>query len=288
MSDNRLSKIVRYIEYYDTVDITIRTCGHQFADRKVDGPYEPEFHILQYVTEGKGYLELNGKTYEVVKGDMFFLPEGHTCKYYGDTKTPYAYYWVAFQGKYAEHLLKQCNITVDSPVMHINDTKAEKQFELMFKDMRQHKLPAILMVLSHLYSLFAILVKISSANKMFAGHYLIEEAMLFIDHHYCEPITIKDICRHLNCDVSHFIKIFKKNQGVSPKEYLESVRLTRAKLLLKENKLTITQIAFSLGFNDYSVFFRWFKKETGLTPREYRVGQLRKKHPTEELTPKNN
>lgn len=286
MSNRDLSKIVRFIEYYDTVDITIRTCGHQFADIKVDGPYEPEFNILQYVTEGKGYLELAGKTYEVVKGDMFFLPEGQTCKYYSDSKNPYAYYWVAFQGKYAEHLLKQCNITIDNPVMHVNNQRAEKQFELMFKDMRQHKLPAILMVLSHLYSLFSILIKISSANKMFAGHYLIEEAMLYMDHHYCESITVKDVCKQLNCDVSHFIKIFKKYQGISPKEYLESLRLTRAKLLLKENKLTIVQISSSLGFDDYSVFYRWFKKETGKTPRKYRIEKIKKKQQTEELTPK--
>ena len=274
MSDNNLSKIVRFIDYYDTVDITICTCGHQFADKKVDGPYEPEFSVLQYVTEGKGYLELGGKTYEIVQGDLFFLPEGHTCKYYADEKDPYAYYWVAFQGKYAEHLLKKCNITSDDPVMHVNNKQAERQFELMFKDMRQHKLPAILMVLSHLYCLFSILIKITSANRTYTGHYLIEEAMLYMDHHYCEPITVKDVCTYLNCDISHFIKVFKRHQGLSPKEYLDSLKLTRAKQLLKENRLTITQIASSLGFDDYSAFYKWFKKESGRSPRKYRSEKL--------------
>lgn len=288
MKKNDLSKICRYIEYYDTVDITIRTCGYQFSDIKVDGPYEPEFNILQYVTAGKGYLELFGKTYEVVKGDMFFLPEGQTCKYYGDVNNPYAYYWVTFQGKYAEHLLKQCNITAENPVMHIDDKQVEKQFELMFKKMRQHQLPAILMVLSHLYALFSILIKKSKANRTFTGHYLIEEAMLYIDHHYCEPITIKDICKKLNCDFSHFTKIFKKYQGVSPKEYLESLRLTRAKLLLKENMQSIEQISYSLGFEDYSVFYRWFKRTTGETPREYRLEKNQKKQHPEEQTLKKN
>ena len=286
MKKSELSKICRFIDYYDTVDVTIRTCGHQFADKKVDGPYEPEFSILQYVTNGKGYLELGGKSYEVSKGDMFFLPEGQTCKYYGDLNDPYDYYWVSFQGKYAEHLLKQCNITAENPVMHVNNPRAEKQFELMFKDMRQHKLPAILMVLSHLYCLFSILIKISSANNLYTGHYLIEEAMLYMDHHFCEHITIKDICRRLNCDFSYFTKIFKKYQGVSPKEYFESLKLTRAKLLLRENKLSVIQIATSLGFEDYSVFYRWFKKATGETPRKYKKEKTLNKIQTEELTPK--
>ena len=286
MKTDDLSKICRFIDYYDTVDITIRTCGHQFADKKVDGPYEPEFSVLQYVTEGKGYLELGGKTYEVVKGDMFFLPEGQPCKYYSDVSDPYDYYWVSFQGKYAEHLLKMCNITQDDPVMHVNNKRAEKQFELMFKDMRQHKLPAILMVLSHLYALFSILIKISSVNRTFTGHYLIEEAMSYMDHHYCEPVTIKDMCKNLNCDFSHFIKIFKKYQGISPKEYLESLRLTRAKLLLKENRLTVEQVSAAIGFNDYSVFYKWFKKETGRSPKKYRNEKLQINQPTEEQTPK--
>ena len=286
MKNNDLSKICRFIDYYDTVDVTIRTCGHQFADKKVDGPYEPEFIVLQYVTAGKGYLELGGKTYEVVKGDMFFLPEGQTCKYYGDLNDPYDYYWVSFQGKYAEHLLKKCDITQDNPVMRVNNKRVEKQFELMFKDMRQHKLPAILMVLSHLYALFSILIKISSANRSFSGHYLIEEAMSYMDHHYYEPITIKDMCRNLNCDFSHFIKIFKKYQGISPKEYLGSLRLTRAKLLLKENGLTVEQVSSAIGFNDYSVFYKWFKKETGRSPKKYRNEKTKNKPQTEELTPK--
>ncbi len=286
MSTDNLSKITRFIEYYETVDITICTCGRQFADKKIDGPYEPEFNVLQYVTEGKGYLELNDKKYEVVKGDMFFLPEGQTCKYYGDRENPYAYYWVAFQGKYAEHLLKRCNITTDNPVMHLNNRHVEKQFELMFKNMRQHKLPAILMVLSHLYALFSILIKSSYADKTISGHYLIEEAISFMDHHYCESFTVNNLCKHLGCDVSHFIKIFKMYQGISPKEYLESLRLTRAKFLLKENKLTILQISDSLGFNDYSSFFRWFRNSTGRTPRKYRMEKLKKKQQKEEQTPK--
>ena len=75
-------------------------------------------------------------------------------------------------------------------------------------------------------------------------------------------------------------------QGISPKEYLESLRLTRAKFLLKENKLTILQISDSLGFNDYSSFFRWFRNSTGRTPRKYRMEKLKKKQQKEEQTPK--
>ena len=286
MSNKELSKIVRFIEYYDTVDITICTCGKQFADKKIDGPYEPEFHVLQYVTDGRGYLEVGGKKYQIEKGDMFYLPEGKTCRYYSDTHAPYAYYWVAFQGKYAEHLLKRCNITIENPVIHLNNKRAEKQFELMFNDMRKNKLPAILMVLSHLYALFSLLLKLTYADKTVGGNYLIEESIFYMDHHFNESISVNDLCKHLNCDVSHFIKIFKKNQGISPKKYLDSLRLMRSKALLKENKLTLIQVAEGIGINEYSRFYKWFKKETGQTPRQYRTEKLQKKHIKEEQTKK--
>ena len=274
MENKKTDKIVRFIDYYDTVDISITTCGRQFVKKAIDGPYEPDAHVLQYVTSGKGYLELNGKKYSLVKGDLFYLPEGKTCCYYGDATDPYTYYWIAFQGKYAEHLLKHCNITIDNPVLHVNNKRAEKQFELMFNNMRKNKLPDVLMVLAHLYTLFSLLLKSTYPDKAVGGHYLIEESIVYMDHHFSEQITVNDVCKHLNCDVSHFIKIFKKNQGVSPKKYLDSLRLIRVKSLLKENKLTIAQAAENVGIADYSRFYKWFKKETGRTPRQYRAEKL--------------
>ena len=274
MENKKNDKIVRFIDYYDTVDISITTCGRQFAEKKIDGPYEPDAHVLQYVTSGKGFLELNGKKYPLVKGDLFYLPEGKTCCYYGDPSDLYTYYWIAFQGKYAEHLLKRCNITSDNPVLHVNNKRAEKQFELMFNNMRKNKLPDVLMVLAHLYTLFSLLLKSTYPDNTVGGHYLIEESIVYMDHHFSEQITVNDVCKHLNCDVSHFIKIFKKNQGVSPKKYLDSLRLIRVKSLLKENKLTIAQAAENVGIPDYSRFYKWFKKETGKTPRQYRIEKL--------------
>ena len=282
MANKDPNKIVRFVDYYDTVDVTITTCGKQFAKKEADGPYEPDAHILQYVTGGKGYLELNGKKYALSKGDIFYLPEGKTCCYYGDSADPYTYYWIAFQGKYAEHILKHCNITIDNPVVRVNNKRADKLFELMFNNMKKKTLPDILMVLSNLYSLFSLLLKCTNPDKSVGGHYLIEESIRYMDHHFSEQITVNEVCRHLNCDVSHFIKIFKKYQGVSPKQYIDSLRLIRVKSLLKENKLTIAQAAETVGIADYSRFYKWFKKETGRTPSGYREEKLQKHRQYEE------
>ena len=74
------------------------------------------------------------------------------------------------------------------------------------------------------------------------------------------------------CNVSegYFERIFKEQTGVSPTEYINSIRLFHIKTLLKDMNLTLEAIAESLGFCDSGYLCRLFKSKTGMTPSEYR------------------
>ncbi len=69
---------------------------------------------------------------------------------------------------------------------------------------------------------------------------------------------------------SHFIRTFAKATQLSPFEYLIQLRLQRAMQLLRNSRLTISQIAFEVGFNDSNYFTRQFKKRKGASPLAYR------------------
>lgn len=65
-------------------------------------------------------------------------------------------------------------------------------------------------------------------------------------------------------------EIFKREYGVTPKEYVDSLRLRAAKELLAQTEEKIIDVAYHAGFSSLAAFNRFFKQQTGLTPTAYR------------------
>jgi AraC family transcriptional regulator len=74
----------------------------------------------------------------------------------------------------------------------------------------------------------------------------------------------------------HFIRQFKLAFGLTPMQFLENERLTRAQAMILEGKLRISEIAMELGYSEHSHFTRRFKAKTGVTPSEFARGAIRR------------
>jgi AraC family transcriptional regulator len=68
----------------------------------------------------------------------------------------------------------------------------------------------------------------------------------------------------------HFLRLFKKNLGVTPHQYILQRRIERAKYLLRSSRLDISEIALKVGFCDSSHLTRCFKSILGNTPSQWR------------------
>lgn len=101
----------------------------------------------------------------------------------------------------------------------------------------------------------------------------IRRAISYLTEHMDEKIQMSALARQLNLSERNFRKLFTEQMGVSPKAYLQSARLGRAKELLRAQKLSIHEISEAVGYYSQFQFSRDFKKEFGITPSDYRGGK---------------
>lgn len=99
---------------------------------------------------------------------------------------------------------------------------------------------------------------------------VIEEAITYIYENYEKPLQVGEIADHVALSRYYFSRLFKKESGRSPNEYLAEVRINAAKKFLSEKDLSITEIAENCGFVNTSHFSRFFREKTGQTPAAFR------------------
>ena len=92
----------------------------------------------------------------------------------------------------------------------------------------------------------------------------------YIEEHLAEDVTLASLAELARLSPYHFSRAFKQSFGMPPHRYLTSRRVERAKTLLTERKLSVTEIGLDVGFSETSAFTAVFRKLTGRTPTEYR------------------
>ncbi|MBP1991782.1 AraC family transcriptional regulator [Paenibacillus eucommiae] len=91
----------------------------------------------------------------------------------------------------------------------------------------------------------------------------------YLKHHVESKLTLTDICKKFAIGRSQLLRIFKANTGCGVIEYLNDLKVERAKTMIREEKYNYTEIAKLLGYNSIHYFSRHFKRSTKMTPTQY-------------------
>lgn len=108
------------------------------------------------------------------------------------------------------------------------------------------------------------------AEDVGAIHEGIRRALAFIRDHFAEPITLAQVAEEAGLSKFYLCRLFRRQVGVSFRQYLHVLRIDRAKRLLADPQLTVTEVAYATGFDDLSHFDNVFNRIVGVSPTGYR------------------
>lgn len=114
-----------------------------------------------------------------------------------------------------------------------------------------------------------------SANKHNSQAY-VQFAKDYIDKHYAEEISLNDLADKAYINAAYLSSIFKESTGVNYTTYLTNVRIEKAKELLRNLDMNMSEIAEAVGYHNPRYFTRKFEENCGIKPSEYRRMYLRK------------
>ncbi|WP_082882442.1 helix-turn-helix domain-containing protein [Paenibacillus swuensis] len=95
---------------------------------------------------------------------------------------------------------------------------------------------------------------------------LADAVQQYILEHYREPLKLDTLSRHVNRTPNHVTSVFRQIKGMTPVDYLHEVRVSAARDLLLNTRMTIAQTAEYLGYCDQSYFNKVYKRITGMPP----------------------
>lgn len=114
------------------------------------------------------------------------------------------------------------------------------------------------------------LLYVPGAGKSSDHVHIAEKSVTYINEHFAQNISVSILADMAGVSEFHFIRIFKKETGFTPHEYLVNTRIATAQYLLKNTRLPIKDICYNTGFSCESAFCSSFKKHQGITPSQYR------------------
>jgi AraC-like DNA-binding protein len=252
----------------------------QALNGKVDLHWH-EFYELTFILSGQGEHILNGVSYPLSKGSLFMLTPADFHEVNSEPGQTLDIFNLIFS---EEALSEQLQSLVFQemreqgfvvPECDMNSIEAE--FKRIQSELHQWNIGSELIIRGAMERILIEWVRNSPVHKdehiqpkAPYRHQFIQKSLIYMQHHFREPMSLDQISRNAQLSPNYFSECFHKETGISFQTHLQSLRLHFAKSLLIISDLPVTQICYASGFNTLPHFEKVFKQKFGQSPRDYR------------------
>jgi len=273
MAEPHITKRIRFPQPKDKI-IDIHGVGYDdLRSLKPYKAFQPKNNYsLHYVRNGKGFLHIYGKQYNVSAGDFFLIPAGESAMYYPDDAEPWRYYFFSIYDSCGKELTEAIGFSDQIPVVHAsNPQKITELIDMLFEsensstELYYKTLTVLLMIASSVYPSDQLQTQFEKQPS------LADEITQIIDENFTNcTFFVSEIPQMLHISHSHMCRTFKKATGISPLTYLNELRLRHSINLMKNKAFTIKDLSSAVGFSNEQYFMKLFKKKYGMTVGAYR------------------
>ncbi len=276
-------KSTSYFKNHPDLDILTHTTS---KDRVV-GLHSHEFYEMVFIHKGSGIQKINGQAYTMLAGDFYMMSpnDNHEFSSDNDIKLTNILFKKSLFSDDEWHSLE------DLPGLHFikNDSKGPHKIALsvQHKDLIENHLTNLSTefenqdsgwLLSSKAILISCLVVINRAflaygkqtKNLNLKNQPIRDTLQFILQNYKQPLNASSLAKRVHISTTYFSELFKKETGLSLNQYLNKIRIDKARVLIEGNTLNISEVAQAVGIDDNNYFSRIFKKHCGISPSEFK------------------
>lgn len=241
------------------------------------GVTDPEYHVVReqglishqilFTLEGEGRIHVDGKTFTAGPGSLFYVA-GRVVHEYYPVQEHWKTCWLVFRG---EHLADMMTRLGFPDYMFRKLSSLDEITRLFGRILGAAREPlhaeerCSVLVYEYIMAVRRILL---TGNDR--GDTVINPALLHMDTHYAQDIALEELAAVCGISQQHLCRVFQKEFGMRPLEYLARKRISHAKSLLYTTEYPVAQIGRLVGYPNPTYFGQVFKKIEGFTPREYR------------------
>lgn len=229
---------------------------------------------LLYFASGGCTINCGNETYHVKANDLFFINSNEihfsessfTAEYWCLHLHPSLFADMDYEGLLIENLI-------------CGDAYVQTSFQMLIRENEDRHEGYELVLKGQIYTLIAYLLRNYKKTGQNLQRYEENEAKLrrlnqvfsYISTHYTEKLTTAMLAEMLYLNEPYFCRLFKNATGQSVMNYINSLRIEKAAVLLEHSAASITDVALQVGFDDLNYFSRTFKRFMKVTPMEYRL-----------------
>ncbi len=231
-------------------------------------------YLLSITYEGSGYLEYEGRSYEILPGHCFLID----CKkphYYKTNKDRWKHADLHFKGAFTEKIVEEFNENREYVLPWTEDGDLQRQLEKLISTYDDVIPYRDLLISNQLETLLLSLLKVSDTwHRVHKGiPENLQDLVRYMEIHYMDHLTLDFLADFSGINKYYLIRLFKKHMGISPKEYIIMQQINTAKNMLKETSLPANKIGAIVVLENENHFRHLFKERTGMSPGEFRKSE---------------